>query len=141
MGAPTLKSRGFSRTSGVKSPYSFSSWSEIAAIVHNQNNVMGLTSGNLVCVPPHESALAGTFIDDIIEAANAEALVQGVKGKELTPFLLKKIAIETGGRSVECNKHFVINNADAACKIAKELCELKAADKGVPFSDTAQPVR
>lgn len=120
----------FCRSSGVKSPYSFGSWKEIASIVHNQNRVMGLSSGNLVCVPPPvETSLPSDFIDEIIDAANAEAAKSGVSGKELTPFLLKKIAAATHGRSVECNKHFVINNAEAACKIARELKELKQASE------------
>lgn len=118
----------FCRSSGVKSPYSFSSWREIASIIHNQNGIMGLSSGNLVCVPPPRgSSLSSEFIEQIIMEANAEAVTNGVKGKDLTPFLLKKIASATDGKSVECNKQFVINNAEAACSIAKELCELKVS--------------
>lgn len=116
----------FCRSSGVKSPYSFVSWLQIASMVYNQNTVMGLSSGNIVCVPPpKDTSLSSDFIDEIITAANEEAKRLKISGKELTPFLLKKIGIETKGKSVECNKNFVINNAEAACKIAKNLCDLK----------------
>ncbi|SGZ55838.1 CIC11C00000004109 [Sungouiella intermedia] len=116
----------FCRESGVLSPYSFDSWQEIASIVYNQNTVMGLTSGSLVCVPPpEETALSSDFINKIIDDAIVEAEKRGVLGKELTPFLLQKIAKDTKGQSVECNMKFVMNNAEAALKIAKELLEIE----------------
>lgn len=112
----------FCRESGVVSPYSFGSWKEIASIVHHQNNVMGLTSGSLVCVPPPEEiSMASDFINGIIEEAIAEAEKKGVRGKELTPFMLQKIARDTHGESVECNMKFVMNNAKAGLQIAREL--------------------
>lgn len=112
----------FCRDSGVVSPYTFSNWDEIASIIYNHNNVMGLSSGALVCVPPPEdTALPSEFIDEIIENANEEAFSQGISGKELTPFLLKRIAQDTNGLSVQCNKEFVVNNAEASCKIAQRL--------------------
>lgn len=115
----------FCRGSGVKSPYSFSSWAEIARIVHHQNNVMGLLSSNLVCVPPPaEHAMPSEYISGIIENAIAEANSVGIQGKELTPFLLQKIARDTQGRSVECNMRFVMNNARAGAEIAKELIRI-----------------
>ncbi|KAM9902059.1 hypothetical protein OXX79_004163 [Metschnikowia pulcherrima] len=118
----------FCRSSGVKSPYTFSSWQEIASIVYSQNQVMGLSSGNLVCVPPPlESCLDSDMIESIISAANAEAAKKGIMGKELTPFLLSNIAAATKGKSVDCNRNFVINNAQAACEIAKQLCEMKSS--------------
>lgn len=120
----------FCRESGVVSPYSFGSWKEIASIVYHQNNVMGMTSGNLVCVPPPEEiSMSSEFICNIIDEAIAEADQKGVRGKELTPFLLQKIARDTNGESVECNKKFVMNNAKAALKIARELLAL---DKSGP---------
>lgn len=122
-GRQTVEIPGFfCRESGVVSPYSFSAWRDIASVVYNHNTVMGLTSGALVCVPPpKDSALSSDYIDDIIEYANEDAFSQGISGKELTPFLLKKIAAATQGVSVECNKEFVVNNARASCEIAKEL--------------------
>lgn len=119
----------FSRNSGVVSPYSFDSWKEIASIIHNQNNIMNLTSGSLVCVPPQEDiAMPSDFINGIIEDAIAEAESKGIHGKELTPFLLQKIAKDTNGQSVECNMKFVMNNAEAGSKIATELLMLEQKD-------------
>lgn len=116
----------FCRESGVKSPYSFSSWQEIASLIHNQNNLMGLDSGSLICIPPLiDSALPADFICEIIDSANKEAMELKISGKDLTPFLLQKIAKDTKGMSVQCNKEFVIQNAEAASRIAVELMELE----------------
>lgn len=65
------------------------------------------------------------FINNIIENANEEARKKGIRGKNLTPFLLSKIANDTKGKSVECNINFVYNNAVSATKIAKELLLLE----------------
>lgn len=116
----------YCRESGVLSPYSFGSFSEIANTIYQHNNVMNLKSGNVICIPPpHESALSSDFINDIVSRANEEAVKLGVRGKELTPFLLSKIAQETQGRSVNCNIEFVSNNARTATKIARELLDLE----------------
>lgn len=130
-GRPQVEVPGFfCRNSGTRSPYSFSSWKEIAAIVHNHNNVMQLSSGSLVCIPPPtDIAMSSEYITGVIENAIAEANANGVSGKELTPFLLHKIAKDTKGQSVECNKKFVINNAKAGAQIARELLSLEENDE------------
>lgn len=120
----------FCRESGVPSPYSFTSWKEMASVAFNLNKAMGLTSGNLVCVPPPENiAMLREFIDDIIDNANEEAFSKGIEGKALTPFLLQKIAKDTNGLSVQCNKNFMLNNAEAGSQIAKELKKLETGEE------------
>ena len=48
-----------------------------------------------------------------------------VKGKEITPFLLKTIVELTGGESLESNIRLVLNNAAVGAEIIKEYCKLK----------------
>lgn len=116
----------YCRESGIPSPYSFSTFKQAAEVIYNQNVVMGLNSGNLLCVPPPvESALDSEFIGEIISNANDEAQAKGIRGKELTPFLLSRIAEATKGKSVECNIKFVLNNAKSASEIAKHLVEIE----------------
>ncbi|KAG0684812.1 hypothetical protein C6P41_001709 [Kluyveromyces marxianus] len=115
----------YTRDSGVKSPYNFQSYAEAAQIIHSGNS-FGLRSGYLLCCPPpKEVALDEHIINGIIEEACREAEYRGVAGKELTPFLLKEIALKTGGASVSCNISFVLNNASIASKIALELSRLQ----------------
>lgn len=112
----------YCRESGVKSPYTFSSFQQAASIIHNSSF---LDSGSLFCIPPPKDiALSSDYISSIIDNANAEAKARGIKGKQMTPFLLSKIAKDTNGRSVKCNIDFVMNNAYSATQIAKELCQL-----------------
>ena len=58
-------------------------------------------------------------------AAIKEANELGIKGKEITPFLLDKIQKLTGGKSLEANIRLVYNNVAVAAKIASELSKLK----------------
>ena len=86
---------------------------------------MMVDSGNIFCIPPpKDTALDSGMISQVIEQANARAKEQGIKGKELTPFLLSEIARVTEGKSVECNISLVKNNARAAAEIAKKLNDL-----------------
>jgi pseudouridine-5'-phosphate glycosidase len=50
--------------------------------------------------------------------AEARALRAGVRGRDLTPFLLAALAEETGGRSLEANLALLEANAGLAAAIA-----------------------
>ncbi len=65
------------------------------------------------------------IINDAIEKALIMADEQGIKGKEITPFLLKSIVEITGGDSLESNIALILNNAALGAEIAKEVCKLK----------------
>ena len=54
----------------------------------------------------------------MINEAIREAEEQGVKGKDITPFLLSRVKDLTEGRSLEANIKLVLNNADIGSKIA-----------------------
>ncbi|WEJ94367.1 hypothetical protein PSN45_001851 [Yamadazyma tenuis] len=122
----TVEIPGFyARKSGIKSPNAFESFGEIADIIRHQR-LMNLESGNLVCIPPpSDFAMDSGVIGKIIEDAYEEAKHLGIKGKEITPFLLLKIGEMTKGKSLDSNKHFVLNNIKCATKIASELTNLK----------------
>lgn len=112
----------YTRESGIKSPYSFSTFGEMARAVHYHNDVMKLKSGIVACIPPPEEiALDSAWINAIVSDANETAKLAGICGKELTPFLLSHIAKATNNRSVTCNVDFVINNARKATILAREL--------------------
>ena len=111
----------YCRQLGIKLPYVFDSFAHAAEIIRNQRS-LDLRTGNVFCIPPPKDiALDPQFIDAIIDDANHKARVQGIRGKDTTPFLLAEIARATDGRSVLCNVQFVYNNARAASKIAAAL--------------------
>ena len=63
--------------------------------------------------------------DDCIEKALLEMNRLGIRGKDETPFLLKKIVELSGGKSLEANIKLIVNNAKLGAKIAKEYQNIK----------------
>ena len=86
--------------------------------------------GVLIANPiPEEFALDPAVIEAGIGLALAEAREKGVRGKALTPFLLKRLDQLTDGRSVEANVALIENNARLAGDLAVALAELDPEDK------------
>ena len=65
-----------------------------------------------------------SVINEAINKAIKEADEKGIKGKDITPFLLDKIQKITGGNSLASNIELVLNNARLASNIAVELSRL-----------------
>ena len=98
---------------------------EIAEIIKAKRDYK-LDGGILVSNPiPEEDAMDDKVINAAIETALADADKDGVKGKDITPYLLKRIVELTGGDSLESNIRLVLNNAKLGAEVAKELCNLK----------------
>lgn len=90
-----------------------------AAAIIAAKRQLGLSGGILVSNPiPEECALPHSYIDDIVNQAVREAEEQGVRGKDSTPFLLKRIVELSGGKSLDSNIRLVVNNAVLGAKIA-----------------------
>ena len=108
----------YSRHSGFPVDYRCDTPEEIAAIFYAQTQ-MGLKGGMLVTNPiPEEYAMDDQVINRAIDQAVAESVEQGIKGKEITPFLLARVSELTGGDSLASNIQLVYNNARLAAKIA-----------------------
>ncbi|HXF68619.1 MAG TPA: pseudouridine-5'-phosphate glycosidase [Thermoflexus sp.] len=110
----------YSVSSGLPVDARVDSVEEIAAIAQTHWALGG--KGILVAVPPPAS-LAVPFeqLEELIQEALQEAERQGVKGWEVTPFLLARIAERTGGESVQVNRALLLENARIAARIARAL--------------------
>ncbi|MCD8195476.1 MAG: pseudouridine-5'-phosphate glycosidase [Coprobacillus sp.] len=98
---------------------------EIAELIKTKDDLK-LNSGVLITNPiAKEDALDKEETEKIIEQAITEADSQGIKGKDITPFLLKRISELTNGESLESNIKLVYSNAKLAAQIAKELTNLE----------------
>ncbi|MFC7687258.1 pseudouridine-5'-phosphate glycosidase [Ureibacillus sp. GCM10028918] len=87
---------------------------------------LGLRGGSVIANPiPVEEALEASFINGIIERALVEAEENGIKGKDVTPFLLGKVKELTEGKSLEANIALVKNNARVGAAIAVALNQNK----------------
>ena len=113
----------YTRRSGLKVDARSDSPEDLAAIFSAQRG-MGLKTGMLVTNPiPEEYAMDETVINAAIDQAVRESVEQGVKGKDITPFLLARVVELTGGDSLESNIQLVLNNARLAAKTAACLCK------------------
>ena len=80
---------------------------------------MGLRSGILVANPvPEDKAWNRDDHDRIIQMAFDAAERDGIRGKEVTPYLLDFIQRESSGESLRVNLDVVRNNIRVACDIA-----------------------
>lgn len=80
----------------------------------------GMQSAVLVANPvPAGEAIPKSEMEPLIEKASKEAKVQGIHGKEVTPFLLQRINELTNGKSMRANLALLLNNARLAARIAR----------------------
>ena len=113
----------YCRKSGFSVDYRLDTPKEIADAMRVKD-VCGLKGGMLVTNPiPEEYAMPEKEMGECISRAIDMANEQGVKGKQLTPFLLDKIKTLTDGHSLEANIKLVLNNAKLGAQIACELCK------------------
>jgi len=107
----------YCRTSAFKVDYRMDNADEIAAAFYAKEKTVG--GGMLITNPvPEEFAMDEAYISGKIDAAVAEAEAKGIKGKEITPFLLDKIQKITDGESLTANIALVKNNAKLSAQIA-----------------------
>jgi len=108
----------YTRKSGFEVDYQMNSDTEIAHFLRVKWE-MNLKGGVVIANPiPSEFQLDYNSINEIIHNAILESEDKGIKGKEITPFLLAKVKELTNGKSLEANVQLVYNNAKLAAKIA-----------------------
>ncbi|MGD0642307.1 MAG: pseudouridine-5'-phosphate glycosidase [Roseiarcus sp.] len=113
----------YARSSGVKLDHRCDGLHDLARMVRLQRAIG--PGGLLIANPiPEDKALDAHAIEARIAEAVAEAKAQGVAKKDVTPFLLGRIAELTGGQSLEANMALVENNAVLAAQLAVELSRL-----------------
>ena len=110
----------YSKDSGLKLDYKMESAKEIAEAIYYKR-ALNLKGGILVSNPiPSEYSIPNENINVYINKALEEAKKLNIKGKDVTPFLLKAITDATEGKSLEANIQLVYNNAIVGAEIAKE---------------------
>jgi pseudouridine-5'-phosphate glycosidase len=111
----------YTRDSGFAVDYRIDSAEDAADAIKAKWD-MQLQGGMVIANPiPKEYALDPQDIASVIDDAIVEMNRRGISGKNTTPFLLARIAEQTGGRSLDANVQLVLNNAKVAAKIALAL--------------------
>ena len=108
----------YSRSSGILVPKLEGS-NEVADLAKTAPGAIGARCALVIAVPIPEANQVPAAAH--IEKAVQEAESNRVKGKELTPFLLKRVGELTGGKSTEANIALLKNNAQVAAEIAVAL--------------------
>lgn len=107
--------------SGVALEHRVDTPAELAAIARARWDDLE-AGGILICNPiPEAAALDATSIDIAIATALAEATAARIAGKQLTPFLLSRLAQVTGGASIRANRALALHNAEVASALAVAL--------------------
>jgi pseudouridine-5'-phosphate glycosidase len=111
----------FTPDSGLKADFRMDSADAQARFIRAKW-ALGLSGGVVLSNPvPAADAMPQDEIDAITAAALAQADVQGIQGKAITPFLLARIKALTGGRSLATNIALVKHNAVAGARLARAL--------------------
>jgi len=115
----------FTRKSGCTAPARVNTPLEAARVI-DASLRLRLTSGSVFAVPiPSEHEAMG----ETIELATAQALKEieerGLVGRDVTPYVLKRVAELTDGASLKANIALVKNNAFIGADIAVELARLR----------------
>jgi pseudouridine-5'-phosphate glycosidase len=100
-------------------PASFDEPGGIAAAFRAHRSA-GLAGGMLVSNPVSQG-LTLEELDSYREQAERDAAAAGVSGRDLTPFLLERLADLSAGRTVEVNLRLLRENAALAARIAQAL--------------------
>ncbi|MBK8466267.1 MAG: pseudouridine-5'-phosphate glycosidase [Chloracidobacterium sp.] len=111
----------YSRTSGLPIDERVENAGDVAAII-NARDGLKLENAILVTVPvPTEFEIDRTELESILADALKFADEKGIRGKEITPFLLTQMSEKSGGRTLAANIALLKNNARVAAEISKAL--------------------
>ncbi len=123
VGFRTERFPGFYLTdSGSPLDWSVESEEEAARLIRTLPGLGFERSGLVVANPVPEGEQLDPELHDHALRAGLEALERrGVRGKEVTPFLLAHFVRETKGESLELNKRIILRNARLAARIAVAL--------------------
>ncbi len=98
---------------------------DAAAAVIAAHRRLGLGGGLVIANPPPAAqALAASEVEALIAAALAAADAAGVHGKEVTPYLLDRLARASNGRTLKTNIALLEDNARLGARIAVALVAL-----------------
>ena len=115
----------FTPRSGFKAPMRAEDPAQVARTLA-AGEVLGVTSGFVLAVPiPPDQAADGELVESATAKALQEAEARGVKGSQVTPFVLERVSSITGGKSLTANINLILNNAKVGARVAVEYASLQ----------------
>ncbi|WWC87651.1 uncharacterized protein L201_002541 [Kwoniella dendrophila CBS 6074] len=122
----------YTPSSGCQSPWRVGDAEAAARLIYTQLTLPNKLA-TLFGVPiPSQHAEAGEEVQKSVEQAVRESVEQGIdkKGKEVTPWLLKRVGELTGGKSLGLNVNLIENNARIGAEVAINLSEIYKSEFG-----------
>jgi pseudouridine-5'-phosphate glycosidase len=114
----------YSRKSGFNTPLRLDTPDEIANLLQTKWK-LELAGSVLIANPvPSDQEIDAAEMETHIQKALNVASINKISGKEVTPFLLKYIADNTKGESLEANIALIKHNAKVGAEIAVALSKL-----------------
>ncbi|OJA16186.1 hypothetical protein AZE42_00153 [Rhizopogon vesiculosus] len=116
----------YTRRSGLQAPWRVNDPKTAAQILHTHWQ-LGMSNGALFAVPiPAEYEAVGSTLQEAVEQAVRESEQQHISnlGKEVTPWLLKRVGELTEGKSLASNVALIENTALVGGQIAVEYAKL-----------------
>lgn len=111
----------YSRRSGLPVDVRCDSPEEVVEIFKAQRE-LGMESALLVTVPvPAEAEVDADLLQRVLDDSLAEAERQRIAGRDLTPFLLARMAEQSAGATLRANLALLENNARVAAQVARAL--------------------
>jgi len=104
--------------SGFPVPWRVETPEDIADVAHARAE-LGL--GAIVVANPIEQPLDAELHETVLREALAAAAEHGIRGKDITPFLLDHFHTRTAGASLEANVRLALRNAALAAQIARAV--------------------
>ena len=111
----------YSRSSGLKIDQRVETPAEVAAIAAARND-LGMNSAVIVAVPvPAAAEVPSAEVEKLLAESLKAANQQGIKGNEVTPFLLARLSERSNGKTLDANIALLENNARVGAQIACAL--------------------
>ena len=111
----------YSRSSGLSIDERVENGKDVGRIAETRND-LGMESAVLVTVPvPVDVEIKHDELEPILLDALKQAKEKGIKGKEVTPYLLSQLSERSEGRTLKANIALLENNARVACEISRSL--------------------
>ncbi|GAA5902185.1 hypothetical protein JCM5296_006623 [Sporobolomyces johnsonii] len=132
----------YTAASGFKAPMQLDSAKQVAETILMTDR-LGLSSSLLLGNPiPEEYHEIGKALQMAVDQAVAESVENGMarSGKQVTPWLLQRVAELTKGASLESNKALIRNNVKVGGEVAQEYARLlKEASSSASASFVPSP--
>ena len=111
----------YTATSGLPLAHRVDSAEQAAAAFAAHRSLPGGGGLLLVQAPPPDVAIPDDEVEGWIAAALKAAAADGVRGADVTPYVLSRVASASGGRALRANIGLIVANAGTAAEVAVAL--------------------